>query len=253
MDGRSSINYSRPDCLAEIQRGRNAIYIGYSNRIVRLQPIPVHVQVQHMLQKGQVAAASALIKTSAPSEEHAAAMMRRLHADAARMHFLKADFAVALPHLVASDIDPREIVAMFPELFVSEVGVDAMVLKADSMTSTRNLGLLARAYRMPPHYFAPDVLSELASNKRTVASTVGESADARQLPVPLTNSELVNDARTALRIGRDSKTLARHDAPGVTARLPPFSAILPAQIIEVLQRAEQEDKKMGASSRAAEV
>mmetsp|Transcript_24844 Transcript_24844/g.86512 ORF Transcript_24844/g.86512 Transcript_24844/m.86512 type:complete len:998 (-) Transcript_24844:74-3067(-) len=113
VDARSMVDDSGMDDAA---RGRNPVFVAMSSgRIMRLQPKPFDTQVEELLKAKQVDAAFDLLDNTTEARDKVA-KLSRFHLDAGRVLWLDLDFEEALAHLTHARLDPRELIAMYPEL-----------------------------------------------------------------------------------------------------------------------------------------
>ena len=164
--------------FTDAAKGRNPVFIAFASpgRVMRLQPVPVDTQVEDMLRQGQVTAAQELLLNTAP-EGVLAAKIDRLNIDAGRVLFFSLQFEAAFAHLAASEIDPREVVAMLPELQLGAAAVTA-ALAPEPPDGAPSVLTLARAYRYPSRYFSASLTNAVADRLKTPADAASEAADA---------------------------------------------------------------------------
>lgn len=145
VDGRFGVD--------DVARGRNPVLVAMSSgRIMRLLPKPTDHQVEELLQAKQVDAAFDLLDNT--TEEHEKpAKLSRFHLDAGRVLWLDLEFEEALNHLTLARLDPRELLAMFPDLQHPE-------------------------FRYRPKYFSAELLTGVAEGTRTAADGATARSDA---------------------------------------------------------------------------
>ena len=176
-------------------RGRNAIYVGLTvgsgggSRIARLVPVPVDAQIEQMLRASAVTAAQELLLHTAPPAV-LRSRMDRLNVDAGRVLFFSLSFDAAFAHLIASPIDPREVILMMPELQPCSGAVEEAVRDAtagstqshdgDGATAavTPLLERLVRATRFNSRYFNPSLTTAIAEGRRVPGDAASETADS---------------------------------------------------------------------------
>ena len=189
-DGRVGSSFRSTIDYADAAKGRNPVYVAFTgpNRICRLLPVPVDRQVGDLLRQFQVAPAQELLVNTAPAHL-LRGKLERLNIDAGRSLTLGLHFEASFPHLTASPIDPREVIALFPDLQVSHAAVAAAMRPQNSGNSNNSNSIepgdgaanavsLARCYRYPSRFLTSTLTQAVATGLKRPSEAASESADA---------------------------------------------------------------------------
>ena len=169
-------------------RGRNAIYVAWASpaRIARLQPVPVDSQVASLLGSLKASAALSLILHTAVNSATRLERVARLNIDAGRALFLGLHFEPAAAFLIASAMDPREVLGMFGDVLPGACGPLRSLRGSNSSSHDRKANADAAPSETAhttlyepyaPRYFTASLTMGVALGSKSHVDAVNESAD----------------------------------------------------------------------------
>lgn len=176
--GRSRID------MVSMATGRNPVYVAWNSppRIVRVQPVPVSMQVEEMISQGRILPAQDLLINTLPSISERQARLAELSLYAARVLTMGSFFEPATPFLVASPLDPREYLQLFPDMLI---GSTKLLFGDQSVSNLPNLPLLStfgsppKYMPYPSRYFNINLTQAIVSHKLSFQNAASKSYDVR--------------------------------------------------------------------------
>jgi len=187
-DGRAGNAARYDESGSEGGKGRNPVFVAFAvgagSRVCRLQPAPVDRQVGDLLAAYQVIAAGELLTNMIPEPAALAQRLARLNVDAGRSLFLGLHFEQAWPFLIASGMDPREVLQMFPDLLPGSTAPLGLVGGHAHAGSSAGMGggtaLTGGLYTpLSSRYFSVSLTQAVASGLKAPQEAASEAADSR--------------------------------------------------------------------------